>query len=92
MERFVNKFLDAVGNLAFNEEYQFIYTISIIKTRLHISKCLYKEMKRINLNNDQEIFDYFEEENRIALMEFILSSLEIIQDRWKANNKIRDHP
>ena len=92
MERFVNKFLDAVGNLAFNQEYQFIYTISIIKIRLHICKCLYKEMKTINLNNDQEIFDSFEEENRIALMESILSSLEIIQDRCKTNSRTKDWP
>ena len=38
-------------------------------------------MKRINLNNDQEIFDSFKEENIIALMESILISLEIISDR-----------
>ena len=35
-------------------------------------------MKRIN---DPEIFDSFEEENKIALIESILSRLEIIQDR-----------
>lgn len=36
-----------------------------------MSKCLHEEMKRINLNDDQETFDLFKEENRIALMESV---------------------
>ena len=48
MERFVNKFLDAIDHLDFCQGYQVAYTISIIKTRLNTSKCFYEEMKRIN--------------------------------------------
>lgn len=49
-------------------------------------------MKRINLNNDQEMFDSFEEENMIALMESIFTSLEIIQERCRTNNRTQNHP
>lgn len=45
-----------------------------------------------NFNNDHKLFDSFEEENRIVLMESILYSLEIIQDKCKANNRIYDRP
>ena len=58
---------------------------------MNASKRLYKEMKRININN-QEVFDSFEEENKIALMESILYSLEIIQDWRKTNNRTQNRP
>ena len=41
----------------------------------------------IILNNYQEIFDSFKQENMIALMEVILNSLEIIQDKCRVNIK-----
>lgn len=68
MERSINKFLDTIDNLDFSQEYQVINTIEIVKTRLFISKHLYKEMKRINIEDNNEIFDIFEEDNRIALI------------------------
>ena len=92
MERSINKFLDLIDNLDFRQEYQIIYIISVVKTRLNASKRLYEEMKRININNDQEVFDSFEEENRMALMESILSSLEIIQDGRRTNNITQNQP
>ena len=92
MERSVNKLLDVIDNLDYSQEYQVIYTISIVKTKLNRSKCLYEEMKMINLNIDQDIFDSFEEEHRIPLMDSILSNLKIIQDRCKVNNRIQDRP
>ena len=87
MENFVNKFLDAIDHLDFCQEYQVAYTISLIKTRLTACKRLYEEIKGIN---DPEIFDSFEEENRIALIESILTTLEIIQDKCKANNRTQN--
>lgn len=57
-----------------------------------MSKCLHEEMKRINPNDDQETFDLFEEENRIALMESVLTSFEIIQERCRTNNRTQNHP
>ena len=43
MERFVNKFVDAIDHLDFSREYQVAYTISIVKTRLNTSKpCMKK--------------------------------------------------
>ena len=92
MERSVDKLLDIIDNLDYSQEYQVIYTISIIKTKLNRSKCLYEEMKIINLNIDQEIFNSFEEEHRMPLMDSILSSLKIIEDRCKVNNRIHDRP
>lgn len=68
MERSINKFLDTIDNLDFSQEYQVINTIEIVKTQLFISKRLYKEMKRINIEDNNEIFDIFEEDNRIALI------------------------
>ena len=47
-----------------------------IKIRLTATKRLYEEMKEIN---DPEIFNSFEEENMIALIKSILTTLEIIQ-------------
>lgn len=49
-------------------------------------------MKRINLKDNQEIYNFFLEENKIALMESILTSLEVIQDRCKTNNRTQNHP
>lgn len=66
--------------------------ISIIKARLVMNKCLYEEMKRINLEDNGEIFYSFEEENMITLKECILTSLEIIEDRCKTNSKTKDWP
>lgn len=57
-----------------------------------MSKCLHEEMKRINPNDDQETFDLFEEENRIALMESVLTGFEIIQERCRTNNRTQNHP
>ena len=68
MERSVNKSLDTIDNLNFSQEYQVINTIEIVKTRLIISKHLYKEMKMINIEDNNEIFDIFEEDNRISLI------------------------
>lgn len=65
MERSVNKSLDTIDNLNFSQKYQVINTIEIVKTRLIISKHLYKEMKMINIEDNNEIFDIFEEDNRI---------------------------
>ena len=76
IERYVNKFLDAIDHLDFIQEYQVAY-----KNK----QGLYEEMK-----NDPDKFDSFEEENRIQLIESILSSLEIIQDRCKANNRTQN--
>ena len=87
MERSVNKFLDAIDHLDFSQEYQVAYTISVAKTRLTTSKHLYEEIKGIN---DLEIFNSFKEENKIALIELILSTLEIIQDKCKANNRTQN--
>ena len=84
MERSINKFLDAIDHLDFSQEYQVAYTISVVKTRLTANN---EEIKGIN---DLEIFDSFEEENRIALIELILSTLKIIQDRCKANNRTQN--
>ena len=87
MERSVNKFLYAIDHLDFCQEYQVAYTISVVKTRLTTNKHLYEEIKRIN---HPEIFDSFEEENRIALIELILSTLEIIEDKCKADNRTQN--
>ena len=84
MERSINKFLDAIDHLDFCQEYQVAHTISLIKTRLTANKRLYEEIKEIN---DPEIFDSFEEENMITLIESILITLEIIQDWCKTNNR-----
>ena len=92
MERSVDEFLDAIDNLDFSQEYPVIYTISILKARLVMNKCSYEEMKRINLEDNGEIFYSFEEENRITLKEYILTSLEIIQDRCKTNSRTKDWP
>lgn len=50
-------------------------------------------MIRINIEDDNELFDTFEEENRIALTESILSNLEVVQDsRCKTNGRTQDRP
>lgn len=71
--------------------------ISIIKARLVMNKCSYEEIKRINVEDNREIFYLFEEENRITLKECILTSLEIIQTDAKqiaglkiGQNKLND--
>lgn len=61
MKRLVNKFLDVIDNLDFSQEFQVIYTISIVKTWLITNKRLYEEMKTTNFNNDHKLFDSFEE-------------------------------
>lgn len=53
---------------------------------------LYENMIRINIEDDNELFDTFEEENRIALTESILSNLEVVQDRCKTNGRTQDRP
>ena len=45
--------------------------MEIVKTQLIASKRLYKDIKRINFQDNNEIYETFEEENRIALMESI---------------------
>ena len=45
--------------------------MEIVKTRFIASKRLYKDIKRINFQDNNEIYETFEEENRIALMESI---------------------
>lgn len=52
--------------------------------------CLYENMIRINIEDDNELFDTFEEENRIVLIESILSNLEVVQDRCKTNGRTQD--
>lgn len=47
-------------------------------------------MKRINLEDNKEIFDSFDEENNIILTEFILTSIKIIQDKCRYNNRTQD--
>lgn len=46
----------------------------------------------INIEDENELFDTFEEENRIALTESILSNLEVVQDRCKTNGRTQDRP
>lgn len=53
---------------------------------------LSENMIRINIEDDNELFDTFEEENRIALTESILSNLEVVQDRCKTNGRTQDRP
>lgn len=62
-----------------------------------MNKCSYEEIKRINVEDNREIFYLFEEENRITLKECILTSLEIIQTDAKqiaglkiGQNKLND--
>lgn len=57
MERSVNISPDAVENLDFCQEYRVIDTIRIVNTRLIASKCLYENMKRINIECNNEIFE-----------------------------------
>ena len=71
IERSIDKLLDAIDNLDFSQEYQVIYTTEIVKTQFIASKRLYKDIKRINFQDNNEIYETFEEENRIALMESI---------------------
>lgn len=80
MERSVAKFIDAIENLDFSKEYQVIYTMKIVKTRLIARKHFYRDMERINFEDNNEIHDTFKEENIIVLIESILTGLKIIQD------------
>lgn len=57
MERSVNRSLDAVENLDFCQEYRVIDTIRIVNTQLIASKCLYENMKRINIECNNQIFE-----------------------------------
>lgn len=75
MKKSVNKFIDTIDNLDFSQEYQVIDTIDIIKTQLIASKCLYKD-ERKNIDDNNEIFNTFEEESKIGLTESILTNLK----------------
>ena len=66
--------------------------MEIVKTWLIASKRLYKDIKKINFEDNNEIHDTFKEENIIVLIESILTSLEIIQDRCKIYNKTLNRP
>lgn len=68
--------MDAIDNLDFSQEYQVIYTSFIVKALLIARKHWYGGMKWINFEENKEIFDTFEEENRIVLMESILTVLQ----------------
>ena len=45
--------------------------MEIVKTRLIASKRLYKDIKKINFEDNNEIYETFQEENRITLIESI---------------------
>ena len=57
--------------------------MEIVKTRLIASKHLYKNIKRINFEDNNEMYESFQEENRITLIE----SIEPILKKFKTDVK-----